>query len=30
MAILAIIVGAQGWEKIEEYAINKQTWLENF
>ncbi|MEJ6485815.1 transposase family protein [Nostoc punctiforme UO1] len=23
-------LGAQGWEDIEEYGINKQEWLETF
>lgn len=30
IAILAVIAGAQGWEDIEEYGLNKQEWLETF
>ena len=30
IAILAVIAGAQGWEDIEEYGINKKEWLETF
>ncbi len=30
ISILAVIAGAEGWEDIEEYGINKQAWLETF
>ncbi|MEH2184925.1 MAG: ISAs1 family transposase, partial [Nostoc sp.] len=30
IAILAVIAGAQGWEDIEEYGLNKQEWLKTF
>ena len=30
IAILAVIAGAQGWEDIEEYGLNKKEWLETF
>jgi predicted transposase YbfD/YdcC len=30
IAVLAVIAGAQGWEDIEEYGLNKQAWLETF
>ncbi len=30
ISILAVIAGAEGWEDIEEYGINKQEWLETF
>jgi DDE_Tnp_1-associated len=30
IAILAVIAGAQGWEDIEEYGINKKEWLQTF
>jgi predicted transposase YbfD/YdcC len=30
IAILAVIAGAQGWEDIQEYGINKQEWLQQF
>jgi len=30
IAILAVIAGAEGWEDIQEYGINKQEWLEQF
>lgn len=30
IGILAVIAGAQGWEDIEEYGINKKEWLETF
>ncbi|PAX45688.1 ISAs1 family transposase [Brunnivagina elsteri] len=30
IAILAVIAGAEGWEDIEEYGLNKQEWLETF
>jgi predicted transposase YbfD/YdcC len=30
IAILSVIAGAQGWEDIEEYGLNKKEWLETF
>jgi predicted transposase YbfD/YdcC len=30
IAVLAVIAGAEGWEDIEEYGLNKQAWLETF
>lgn len=27
---MAVIAGAQGWEDIEEYGLNKQDWLKRF
>lgn len=30
ISILAVIAGAEGWEDIEEYGINKKEWLETF
>lgn len=30
IAILAVIAGAEGWEDIEEYGLNKQEWLKTF
>ncbi len=30
IAILAAIAGAEGWEDIEEYGLNKQEWLKTF
>lgn len=30
ISILAVIAGAQGWEDIEEYGLNKKEWLETF
>lgn len=30
IAILAVIAGAQGWEDIEEYGLNKKEWLLTF
>jgi predicted transposase YbfD/YdcC len=30
IAILAVIAGAQGWEDIEEYGLNKKEWLSTF
>jgi predicted transposase YbfD/YdcC len=30
IAILAVIGGAEGWEDIENYGIDKQQWLEEF
>ncbi|QFS52958.1 Transposase [Nostoc sphaeroides CCNUC1] len=30
ISILAVIAGAQGWEDIEEYGINKKEWLQTF
>jgi predicted transposase YbfD/YdcC len=30
IAILAVIAGAEGWEDIEEYGLNKKEWLETF
>ncbi len=30
IAILAVIAGAQGWEDIQEYGVNKQEWLQQF
>lgn len=30
ISILAVIAGAQGWEDIEEYGVNKKEWLETF
>jgi predicted transposase YbfD/YdcC len=30
IALLAVIAGANGWEDIEEYGLNKQEWLETF
>ncbi len=30
IALLAVIAGAQGWEDIEEYGINKKEWLSTF
>jgi predicted transposase YbfD/YdcC len=30
IAILSVIAGAQGWEDIEEYGVNKKEWLETF
>lgn len=30
ISILAVIAGAEGWEDIEEYGVNKKEWLETF
>lgn len=30
IAILAVMAGAQGWEDIEEYGLNKKEWLTTF
>lgn len=30
ISILAVIAGAEGWEDIEEYGLNKKEWLETF
>lgn len=30
IAILAVIAGAEGWEDIEEYGLNKKEWLSTF
>lgn len=30
IAILAVVAGAEGWEDIEEYGLNKKEWLETF
>lgn len=30
ISILAVIAGAEGWEDIEEYGVNKNEWLETF
>jgi predicted transposase YbfD/YdcC len=30
ISILAVIAGAEGWEDIEEYGVNKKDWLETF
>ena len=30
MGILAVIAGGKGWEDIENYALSKQDWLEEF
>lgn len=30
ISLLAVIAGAQGWEDIQEYGLNKQEWLETF
>lgn len=30
ISILAVIAGAEGWEDIEEYGLNKKDWLKTF
>ena len=30
ISVLAVIAGAQGWEDIQEYGLNKKEWLETF
>ena len=30
ISILAVVAGAEGWEDIEEYGINKKEWLSTF
>lgn len=30
ISIMFVIAGAQGWEDIEEYGLNKKEWLETF
>lgn len=30
ISILAVIAGAEGWEDIEEYGVNKKEWLGTF